>query len=138
LSVINNLFQIYFRLHNVRLCRNPVRSVENKHFPSLESFPLSQRVTFAYFRGRVALTEDDADTAAEQLAFCFERQPRGALTTKRRALLYLVTSLLAVVVVVVHWPQQHHASSHRLFARRCPLGSVFANIRHASCSKSTI
>lgn len=97
LSVINNLFHLYFRLHNVRLCRNPVRSVENKHFPSLQRFPLSQRVTFAYFRGRVALTEGDAAKAAEELAFAFERQPRGALTTKRRALLYLVWFLRAIV-----------------------------------------
>ena len=94
-SVISVLLQLYFRLHNVQLGRNPLRSVDSKSFPPLERFPISQRVTFAYYRGRMALVSGDADAAAENLQFAFERQPRGAMRTKRRALTYLVPAKLS-------------------------------------------
>lgn len=96
LSVINNLFQLYFRLHTVRLCRNPLRSVDNAAFPPLEQFPLSHRVTFAYFRGRMALAEGAVAEAVENLTVAFERQPRSAAANKRRALTYLVPARLAL------------------------------------------
>jgi hypothetical protein len=96
LSVINNLFQLYFRLHTVRLCRNPLRSVDNAAFPALDQFPISQRVTFAYFRGRLALSEGVISEAVDNLRVAFERQPRGARANKRRALTYLVPARLAL------------------------------------------
>lgn len=96
LSVINNLFQLYFRLHTVRLCRNPLRSVDNPAFPPLDQFPISQRVTFAYYRGRLALSEGVIPEAVENLRIAFERQPRGARANKRRALAYLVPARLAL------------------------------------------
>lgn len=94
--MINNLFHLYFRLHNVRLCRNPLRAVDARSFPSLDGFPLSQRVTFAYFRGRLALTDGETERAAEHLAFAFERQPRSATASKRRALIFLVPARLSL------------------------------------------
>jgi hypothetical protein len=96
LSVINNLFQLYFRLHTVRLCRNPLRSVDHAAFPPLDQFPLSHRVTFAYFRGRMALAEGAIAEAEQNLTIAFVRQPRAAKANKRRALTYLVPARLSL------------------------------------------
>eukprot|EP00013_Stygamoeba_regulata_P005178 CAMPEP_0177640458 /NCGR_PEP_ID=MMETSP0447-20121125/6553_1 /TAXON_ID=0 /ORGANISM="Stygamoeba regulata, Strain BSH-02190019" /LENGTH=379 /DNA_ID=CAMNT_0019142529 /DNA_START=44 /DNA_END=1184 /DNA_ORIENTATION=- len=90
LSVINNLFRIHFKLNNVRLCKNLIRSVDGHGFPPLEKFPISHLVTYKFFLGRVCLFEGNLTKAEDALTFAFERLPRNHVNSKRLCLMYLL------------------------------------------------
>lgn len=90
LHVINSLLKIYFRLHNLRLGMNLMKHVEAPNFPPLAQFPLSQLVTFRFYKGRLDLFDGHYARAADELAFAFTRCTRRAPRNKRLALLFLV------------------------------------------------
>jgi hypothetical protein len=106
LHVINNLFKIYFRLNNLRLCQNLIRAVEGPGFPkgldgqvvSGRSFPIAQLVTYHYFVGRLSLLNSQFARAERQLTFAFERCPSAAPKNKRLILRYLVPVRLVLGV----------------------------------------
>ena len=106
LHVINNLFKIYFRLNNLRLCQNLIRAVEGPGFPkalngevvSGRSFPIAQLVTYHYFVGRLSLLNSRFAHAERQLTFAFDRCPASAAKNKRLILRYLVPVRLVLGV----------------------------------------
>lgn len=55
LAVINELFKIYFKLNNLRLCTNLIRAVDGTGFPPFDDFPSAQKVTYKYFVGRLSV-----------------------------------------------------------------------------------
>ena len=86
LHVINQLFKIYFRLNNLRLCQNLIRAVDGPGFPkalegeviSGRSFPVAQLVTYHYFVGRLALLNSDFGKAEREVSGWGEIVARAA------------------------------------------------------------
>ena len=57
LPVVNTMFKLYFKLNTLRNCKPCIQAVENPNFPFM-SFPQSERVTYKYFAGRLAIFQD--------------------------------------------------------------------------------
>eukprot|EP01135_Chromosphaera_perkinsii_P002896 Nk52_evm7s230 gene=Nk52_evmTU7s230 len=94
LYVINQLFKIYFKLNNLRLCRNLIRAVGNPSFPPLERFPMGQRVTYSFYLGRLHMFNGEYQQADEQLSFALQHCHRDSRANKYLICLYLVPAKL--------------------------------------------
>jgi hypothetical protein len=84
------LFKIYFKLNTLHLCKNLIAAVNLPTFPPFESFPTSQRVTYSYYVGRLAVFDDDYARAEQNLAYAFEHCSKRAPINKKLVLRYLV------------------------------------------------
>ena len=68
IAIANLLFRLYFRLGTVRLCTNIVRAIDATaavDFPPLDEFPRAERVTYGYYRARLAINHGDFRRAEE-------------------------------------------------------------------------
>ena len=53
-----SLRQVYFRLNTLRLCKNLINAVHSRQFAPFDAFPASQRVTYKYYTGRLAIFDE--------------------------------------------------------------------------------
>lgn len=83
LDVVIQLFKLYFRLNNLKLCKTLTKHVETAHFIPLEQFPMSQQVTYRYYVGRLAMFDGDYARAEAALAFAFLRCTKRSQKNKR-------------------------------------------------------
>jgi len=60
LFLVNQLFNIYFRIGKLHLCKPLIRAIESSNIK--DRFTLSQRVTYKYFVGRKAMFDSDFKT----------------------------------------------------------------------------
>ena len=97
LKIVNELFKIYFELNALHLCKNLINAVNLPTFlPFEESFPSSEKVTYHFYVGRLAVFDDDYEGASEHLKYAFERCPRGSSKNKTACLKYLVPVMLSL------------------------------------------
>eukprot|EP01137_Pigoraptor_chileana_P034980 Opistho-2@28319 len=89
LQVVNNLFKIYFRLNNHRLCKNIIRSVESPGFPDLAKFKIGDVVTYRFFAGRYVMFDSNYREAEKHLSAALEHCHRDAVKNKRLIVMYL-------------------------------------------------
>ena len=87
LFLVVSLFKIYFKLNTLHLCKNLIAAVNLPAFPSFESFPSSQKVTYSYYVGRLAVFDDDYARAEKNLSYAFEHCSSATRGTKARAAL---------------------------------------------------
>lgn len=59
LEIVITLFKVYFRLNTLRLCKNLINAVNSKQFVPFDTFPTSQRVTYKYYTGRLAIFDEN-------------------------------------------------------------------------------
>ena len=85
LDLVVSLFLVYFALNTLRLCKNLLAAVGSRQFAPFESFPASQRVTYKYFCGRLAIFDEAYVEADEHLSYCLSRCPPGAAGCRQRA-----------------------------------------------------
>jgi hypothetical protein len=64
LDIVNASIKIYFRLNTLRLCKNLMRTVESRQFAAFDSFPMSQRVTYQFYSGRLAVFDENYVSSA--------------------------------------------------------------------------
>lgn len=125
LDVINELFKVYFKMNNLRLCTNLIRAVDGTGFPPFDDFPMAQKVTYKYYVGRLSMLNANftqvrrvrplarpraaphpplrppratcaCRQAEEQLMYAFAHCPRESVRNKRQCLLYLVPTRLVL------------------------------------------
>ena len=77
LDLVVSLFRVYFALNTLRLCKNLIAAVGSRQFAPFGSFPASQRVTYKYFCGRLAIFDEAYVEADEHLSYCLSRCPPG-------------------------------------------------------------
>ncbi|KAK9798910.1 hypothetical protein WJX73_008301 [Symbiochloris irregularis] len=119
LSIAVTLFKIYVTLNNPQLGRNLIAAIQSPSFPPFDSFPASQRVTYSYYLGRMAILDDKLEEAAGHLEYALKHCLKGAHANQRRILYYLVP----VHMVYMRLPTQQMLSSHNL--------SIYADIAEA-------
>ncbi|EGC31284.1 hypothetical protein DICPUDRAFT_156889 [Dictyostelium purpureum] len=90
LGVVNQLFHIYFKINNLKLCKNLINAVESPGFPSLDTYPLSQLITYRFFNGRLSVFNGAYKKAQQDLLFAFSKCPQTSFKNKRLILLFLV------------------------------------------------
>jgi len=88
LSIVNELFAMYFRLNILRLCKNLIRPVESRKLH--ESGTMGQMVTYRFYIGRLNMYEDQHSLAEKNLDYAFAHCHRNAVGNKKRILRYLV------------------------------------------------
>eukprot|EP01132_Coremiostelium_polycephalum_P009923 gene9923-12168_t len=95
MGVINQMFQIYFQINNLKLCKNLIKTIESQGFPPLESYPLPQLITYRFFNGRLSSFDGNYKKAQLDLLFAFNKCPNNYIKNKRLILLYLIPMQLA-------------------------------------------
>eukprot|EP01133_Synstelium_polycarpum_P015599 gene15599-18533_t len=95
MGISNHLFHIYFKINNLKLCKNLIKAIESPGFPALDSYPLSQLITYRFFVGRLAAFDGNFKKAQEDLQFAFNKCPSNVAKNKRLILLYLIPMQLA-------------------------------------------
>lgn len=88
LTLVNQLFKVYFKINKLHLCKPLIRAIESSPFK--ESFSLSQQITYRYFVGRKAMFDSNYKDANEYLTFAFENCHKSSKNNKRLILIYLV------------------------------------------------
>ena len=97
LRIVNELFKIYFELNALHLCKNLVNAVNLPTFlPFEQSFPSSEKVTYHFYVGRLAVFDDDYEQASVHLKYAFEKCPSVAVKNKTACLKYLVPVMLSL------------------------------------------
>ncbi|CAD7091646.1 unnamed protein product [Hermetia illucens] len=88
LTLVNQLFKVYFRINKLHLCKPLIRAIDSSAFK--DSFPLAEQITYKYFVGRKAMFDSDYKAADEFLSFAFQNCSRRFPKNKRSILIYLV------------------------------------------------
>jgi hypothetical protein len=88
ITVINQLFKIYFRINKLHLCKPLIRALENADM--MDCFPLNEQVTYNYFLGMKSLFDSDPKKAEELLTFAFQECPSHSFKNKRLILIFLI------------------------------------------------
>ncbi|KYQ92434.1 proteasome component region PCI domain-containing protein [Tieghemostelium lacteum] len=90
MGVINQMFKIYWKINNLKLAKNLISTIESAGFPSLESYPILQLITYRFFSGRLAAFNGNFKKAQQDLLFAFNKCPMNSVKNKRSILIYLV------------------------------------------------
>ncbi|CAG7733271.1 unnamed protein product [Allacma fusca] len=89
LSLVNQLFKIYFRINRLHLCKPLIRAIEAQNLK--DRFPLNQIIVYKYYVGRKAMFDSEFTVAEECLTFAFQHaSSKHSLENKRKILTYLV------------------------------------------------
>lgn len=88
LTLVNQLFKVYFKINKLHLCKPLIRAIESSPFK--DSFSLSQQITYRYFVGRKAMFDSNYKEANDFLTFAFENCHKQSKTNKRLILTYLI------------------------------------------------
>ncbi|XP_073988112.1 PCI domain-containing protein 2 [Rhodnius prolixus] len=88
LSLVNQLFKLYFRINKLHLMRPLIRAIDSS--PLKDKFNLSQQITYRYYVGRKAMFDSDYVLANENLTFAFQRCHKDSKKNKHLILIYLV------------------------------------------------
>mmetsp|Transcript_3212 Transcript_3212/g.7617 ORF Transcript_3212/g.7617 Transcript_3212/m.7617 type:complete len:403 (+) Transcript_3212:88-1296(+) len=88
LAIVNELFEMYFRLNILRLCKNLIRPVETKKLSDKGS--MAEMVTYRYYIGRLSMFEDQHSSAETHLEYALQHCHKNAIKNKTRILKYLI------------------------------------------------
>ena len=110
ITVINQLFKIYFRINKLHLCKPLIRALENADMMS--HFPLGQQVTYNYFLGMKSLFDSDYKKAEDLLTFSFLHCPSHSFKNKQLVLIFLIP----VKMILGHMPKESALVKYQLTA----------------------
>lgn len=88
ITIVNQLFKIYYRINKLQLCKPLIRALENANMMDL--FPTGQKVTYNYFLGMKSMYDSEYKKADELLTYSFRECYPHSYKNKRLILLYLV------------------------------------------------
>ena len=93
--IVVSSFKLYFKMGNLRPCKNLVSAVESQRgrAPALLEcgyIPKADVVTFRFYKGRLCVYEDKYTEAMKELDFALQHCASGAYNNKRRILSYLI------------------------------------------------
>lgn len=90
LDIVNVSIKIYFKLNTLRLCKNLIRTVESKQFPPFDIFPVSQKVTYKFYLGRLAVFDEKYEDAQDALTYALKYCHANHEKNKALILKYLI------------------------------------------------
>lgn len=89
IAIINILFASYFHTNSTNLCQNLIRAIYAAELPDLNLFPMSNRVVFAYWTGRLAFVDSEFQKSWDELGFCLRNISKHS-NKKSLVLVYLI------------------------------------------------
>ncbi|KAJ2743548.1 COP9 signalosome (CSN) subunit [Coemansia sp. BCRC 34301] len=90
----NLLFALYLRQKAFNMCNSMVRAIKTSELPALNQFPMSDQVSFRYYRGMLAFQGESFAAAKEDLLFALEHCHRDAYRNKTRILMRLTPIMM--------------------------------------------
>jgi hypothetical protein len=90
LHIVNVLFKVYFKLNALHLCKNLINAVNLPTFLPFDSFAKSEKVTYNFYVGRLAVFEDAYERAEERLSYAFSKCHKHSRKNVRLILRYLI------------------------------------------------
>ncbi|KAJ2500936.1 COP9 signalosome (CSN) subunit [Coemansia sp. RSA 1972] len=118
----NILFALYVRQKAYNLCDSMIRALKASELPPLEQFPMSDQVTFRYYRGMLAFRNEKYTSAKEDLMFALEHCFRDSYNNKTRILVCLTPILMA----------EGRAPHSRLLRRYPPIKAMYGELAKAA------
>lgn len=100
ITIVNQLFKIYYRINKLHLCKPLVRALDNADMMDL--FPVAEKVTYKYFLGMRSMYESDYKKAEEELEFAFLHCSKKSFKNKRLILIFLIP----VKMILGHMPKE--------------------------------
>ncbi|XP_067122931.1 PCI domain-containing protein 2 [Centruroides vittatus] len=88
LTLVNQLFKIYFKINKLHLCKPLIRAIDSSNLKN--HFSTSQLVTYRYYVGRKAMFESDFKSAEDFLSYAFKNCSNQSPRNKRLTLIYLI------------------------------------------------
>ncbi|XP_044731020.1 PCI domain-containing protein 2 [Chrysoperla carnea] len=88
LTIVNQLFKVYFKINKLHLCKPLIRAIDSSIFK--DSFAISQQITYRYFVGCKSMFDSNYKAADEFLTYAFENCHKNSRKNKRLILIYLV------------------------------------------------
>jgi hypothetical protein len=110
LDIVNVSIKIYFKLNTLRLCKNLIRTVESRQFPAFDQFPQSQKVTYKFYLGRLAVFDEQYEEAQDALTYALKHCHASAKKNIALVLKYLIpVGLLLGRLPSATLSRQYHA-----------------------------
>ena len=123
-STTNLLFQAYFQLGSISLCKNVLKAInaQTNDIPPLHLFPKSHRCTFQYYRGLISFLEEAYEDAEQRLTAAYSLCHPAAHHNREQILTYLIATRILT---------SRQLPSSNLLYRHPNLESLFSPIRTA-------
>eukprot|EP00475_Leptophrys_vorax_P025720 TRINITY_DN3598_c0_g1_i1.p1 TRINITY_DN3598_c0_g1~~TRINITY_DN3598_c0_g1_i1.p1 ORF type:complete len:274 (-),score=90.44 TRINITY_DN3598_c0_g1_i1:42-863(-) len=97
LFVVNHMLKVAFKINNFRFAQNAITSVQASNFPSIDQFPMSQRVTFLFYHGKFLIYKEryaEAESCLDEaMHMCYDgvsKDEEVSYRNRRRILMSLV------------------------------------------------
>lgn len=100
ITIVNQLFKIYYRINKLHLCKPLVRALDNADM--MELFPIPEKVTYSYFLGMRSMYESSYKKAELELTYAFLHCSRNSSKNKRLILIFLIP----VKMILGHMPKE--------------------------------
>eukprot|EP01095_Lingulamoeba_sp_RSL-Kostka_P012256 TRINITY_DN4820_c0_g1_i1.p1 TRINITY_DN4820_c0_g1~~TRINITY_DN4820_c0_g1_i1.p1 ORF type:complete len:427 (+),score=68.57 TRINITY_DN4820_c0_g1_i1:54-1334(+) len=97
LNLLNTLLRIYFRLGQIENCISAIHNFNhtlNARGIKIDTFPISQLVTFKYFQGRISILQQSYKDAEKSLSWAFQHCSNRYQSNKRLILELLIPTRL--------------------------------------------
>lgn len=108
ITIVNQLFKIYYRINKLHLCKPLVRALDNADMMPL--FPVSEKVTYNYFLGMRSMYESDYKKAEAELEYSFLHCSKKSFKNKRLILIFLIP----VKMILGHMPKESILEKYNL------------------------
>lgn len=108
ITVINQLFKIYFRINKLPLCKPLIRALDNADM--MQYFPINEKVTYNYFLGMKYLFDSDYRKSEELLTYSFLNCPKQSFKNKQLILVFLIP----VKMLLGHMPRENALYKYKL------------------------
>ncbi|XP_063729536.1 PCI domain-containing protein 2-like [Symsagittifera roscoffensis] len=123
LHLVNQLFKIYFRMNNTKLCKPLIRAIEGSNLKN--DYMKAQLVTYKFFLGKIELVEGNFDAAEESLTYAFNNRHPSCYENTRKVLNYLVPlKMLKGVMPSRYVIRKYDLTEYRRISEAIKVGNV--------------
>ena len=123
LHLVNQLFKIYFRMNNTKLCKPLIRAIEGSNLKN--DYMKAQLVTYKFFLGKIELVEGNFDAAEESLTYAFNNRHPSCYENTRKILNYLVPlKMLKGVMPSRYVIRKYDLTEYRRISEAIKVGNV--------------
>lgn len=86
LFIANQCLKTFFKLNSLK----HGKALTLPAAPTLDQFPMSEKVTYRFFKGRLLLMDESLVEAEAALTFAFRNTPAAQVSRRRQILIYLI------------------------------------------------
>ncbi|KAI8619771.1 hypothetical protein BC830DRAFT_1102634 [Chytriomyces sp. MP71] len=108
----NLLFRTYFRLRQINLAGNLIRSLKSVDLPDLDQFPIAHAVTYRYYMGVLAFYDEQYKRAQGELTWALQNFPPLTTHPRKHNQALLLSHLIPVNLIAGRIPSPALLGAH--------------------------